>query len=334
MDESDLSFGSLFRSMREHAGRQLSDVAAELHINIAHLQALEDEAFDRLPSHSFARGYIRAYARALEADPEPLLKAYRHSAPSTEEWHASRPLDEETRPSRLPLVLGTAAVAATVVALFVIWFLGSGYLDKGPGVADEEVEAVGEAGNVEPMITVDEQPLRQDEQAIAPVDPSDSEGEPAATDDENREQPVTDDNDSRAEETKNATADDIAAKQEAPEQQDPVENDKPAQSESSRVKPSKGNPDLIRAPQGSDKVEITLNDDSWVDIKDANGQRLLRGLYLKGASKTLVGKAPFQVFLGNAPAVTLKAAGKPVDIAGFVRPNKTARFAVLQKLEN
>ncbi len=333
MDDTNQNFGNLFRSLREQAGRQLSDVAAELHINVAHLQALEDEAFDRLPSHSFARGYIRAYARALETDAEPLLKAYLRSAPPTEEWHANQPLEEEIQTSRLPLLLGTAAVAATIVALFVIWFLGSGYLDEEPTVADRPVEAP--ASSMAPELL----PIPEQQPQAAPViaDDQDNRTETAATD------PETADNNAAAD---RAAADDADVKQEAAaetvakaseekaEPAPPKDKGGENQSASSRVKPDDDNPDLIRAPEGSDKVVITLNDDSWVDIKDANGQRLLRGLYLKGASKTLIGKAPFQVFLGNAPAVTLQAAGKAVDLSGFVRPNKTARFVVLQKTEN
>ncbi len=333
MDDTNQNFGHLFRSLREQAGRQLSDVAAELHINVAHLQALEDEAFDRLPSQSFARGYIRAYARALETDAEPLLKAYLRSAPPTEAWHVNQPLEEETQTSRLPLLLGTAAVAATIVALFVIWFLGSGYLDKESTLADRPVEAP--ASSVAPELL----PMSEQQPQAAPViaDDQDDKAETAATgqgtgeDDAGADPAVADDADTQKEPTpeKSTQADDDQA--EPTQQEDKAGGNQAA---SSRVKPDDDNPDLIRAPEGNDKVVITLNDDSWVDIKDANGQRLLRGLYLKGAHKTLIGQAPFQVFLGNAPAVTLQAAGKAVDLSGFVRPNKTARFVVLQKTEN
>lgn len=342
MEDSHQNFGNLFRSVREQAGRQLSDVAAELHINAQYLQALEDEDFDHLPSESFARGYIRAYARALETDPQPLLDAYAQSAPAPAAWHANQPLEEETQPSRLPLILGTAAVAATVVALFVIWFLGSGYVNNVPSAADQAVVDEAESPKApEAEVTLEERSPprdalgvtdRQDDEAAIPV---------AANDVTNadRAAPASPDVDSTASDSDalpetaadkdaaGAMSEDTGSKQEA------VKSEAKKQT-SSRVEPDDKNPDLLRAPEGDDEVEIMLNDDSWVDIKDANGERLLRGLYLKGASKTLIGKAPFQVFLGNAPAVTLQAAGKPVDISGFVRSNKTARFVVLQKTEN
>ncbi len=334
MEESSNNFGALFRAVREQAGRQLSDMAAELHINIAHLQALEDEQFEQLPSHAFARGYIRAYCRALETDPEPLLKAYLRSAPRLEEWHASQPIDEEMRASRLPLVLGTAAVAATVVALFVVWFLGSGYLRKEPTVVDEAQPA-----DVIPTPIVAAAPVARPEPSVGAVPAGEeSDPTPAAADQPEQEEQKADEEaaDDKADAAEKTGAEDSPApakeeKNESRGEQEEAASDKPAPK---RGKPDPDDPDIIRAPQGNDRVEITLKDKSWVDIRDANGYRLLHGLYLPGASKTLLGKAPFQVFLGNAPAVELKAGGKPFDLSGFVRSNNTARFAVLKQQSN
>ena len=351
-EESNNSFGALFRAAREQAGRQLSDVAAELHINTAHLQALEDEQFEKLPSHAFARGYIRAYCRALEADPEPLLKAYLRSAPRLEEWHAKQPIERELQPSRLPLVLATTAVVATVVALFVVWFLGSGYLQKEPTVVDRaEPAEVAPTPDLAPefdarpstgMPSVDgtvEVSVGETTDASAAVADQAREAEQKA--DEQASTPATDTEASDGKDdkadavAKTKVGDDSSGKDEKNSQRNEEEeksgSEKPA---SKRGQPDADNPDVVRAPQGDDRVEITLKDKSWVDIRDANGYRLLHGLYLAGASKTLIGKAPFQIFLGNAPAVELKAGGQPFDLSGFVRANKTARFAVLKQKSN
>jgi len=341
MEDAHQNFGNLFRSVREQAGRQLSDVAAELHINAQYLEALEDEDFDHLPSESFARGYIRAYARALETDPQPLLDAYSQSAPAPAAWHANQPLEEQTQPSRLPLMLGTAAVAATVVTLFVIWFLGSGYVNDLPSTVDQSVEDEAESPKA-PEAAVNLEKRSPPPDALGVTDRQDDKAAIAVAakglTNEHHAAPASHKVDSNASDS-NALPETVADKNAAGAVSADTESKREAvtseekEQPSSRVEADDKNPDLLRAPAGDDKVEITLNDDSWVDIKDANGERLLRGLYLKGASKTLIGKAPFQVFLGNAPAVTLQAAGKPVDISGFVRANKTARFVVLQKTE-
>jgi cytoskeleton protein RodZ len=329
MEDSSESLGTLFRAAREQSGRQIADIAAELHINAAHLHALENEDFDALPSHSFAKGYIRAYARAVETDPEPLLKAYLRSAPPAPVWQTNNTVIEETEKSAMPVVVVTAVVAATLVALFVVWFLNSGYLDKESTVVDPTQS---EPAVESPLIEGSADPEPAGDATENSPETSAAE-EPAAADDESPEQAA--ETEESGKDGQGAGAAEVVAEKDgkarATADSTPKVEKKPEKKPTRRVAPSTGNPDLIKAPEGSDKVEITLKADSWVDITDANGNRLLRGLYLNGARKTLIGKAPFEVFLGNAPAVSLTAGGKPFDTSSFVRPNKTARFAVLKQ---
>ncbi|HFD86520.1 MAG TPA: helix-turn-helix domain-containing protein [Gammaproteobacteria bacterium] len=333
MDESNDSLGFLIRTAREHSGRQLSDIAAELHINAAHLQALENEELDKLPSPSFAKGYIRAYARALEIDPGPLLKAYLRAAPPAPVWQANQTVVEENAKSLAPVVLITAIVVATLVALFVVWFANSGYLDKESTVVDDSTPVV-ETEASPASVTQTEIEVGNTAADSSAVAREEMEAEPASMENSADGKAASGDEAGAAEPEKQAAVIEEAPKKPvASPAASSVKEKKAGETAkaSTRLAPSKDNPDLIRAPEGSDKVVISLSDDSWVEITDANGQRLLRGLYLKEARKTLIGKAPFQVFLGNAPAVTLQAGGKPFDVKRYLRPNKTARFAVLKQ---
>lgn len=72
---------------------------------------------------------------------------------------------------------------------------------------------------------------------------------------------------------------------------------------------------------------LELTGDCWVEITDARNERLAYGLYHAGTTQTLQGQAPFQVFLGNAPAAHVSYGGK--SVAGFhVSSNGVARFSV------
>jgi hypothetical protein len=64
------------RAERETLGVTVREVADTLNLSITVVQALEADAYDRLPGTVFARGYIRAYARLLDLDPVPLLDLY------------------------------------------------------------------------------------------------------------------------------------------------------------------------------------------------------------------------------------------------------------------
>ena len=75
-------------------------------------------------------------------------------------------------------------------------------------------------------------------------------------------------------------------------------------------------------------LSIQFNDSSWTEVKDASGRVLLSGLVQSGGSQTLDGTPPFEVFLGNAPAVKMSYKGQPVDFSPFLRGDNTARITL------
>lgn len=71
--------GELLRKAREEKGLSLVQVEEATRIRSAYLQALEEEAYDRLPAPVYTRGFLRNYALYLGLDAEHLLTLY--SAP-------------------------------------------------------------------------------------------------------------------------------------------------------------------------------------------------------------------------------------------------------------
>lgn len=80
--------------------------------------------------------------------------------------------------------------------------------------------------------------------------------------------------------------------------------------------------------EGPDDLVLQLDGDSWVEVYDEREQRLAYGLYDGDETVRLRGWGPFEVFLGNAGAVTIEFDGEAVEFADFVRANDTARFRV------
>ena len=66
-------------------------------------------------------------------------------------------------------------------------------------------------------------------------------------------------------------------------------------------------------PTGGELVVNTTRD-SWVDIKDARGQRLWSGTLKKGKTVAVTGRPPYDLLIGNAPGVTLSFRGNSVDV--------------------
>lgn len=65
--------GLALRAAREAAGRELPQLAAQLKVAPAKLQALEEGDWTRLPDATFARALLRGACKALRIDPQPLL---------------------------------------------------------------------------------------------------------------------------------------------------------------------------------------------------------------------------------------------------------------------
>jgi len=72
---------------------------------------------------------------------------------------------------------------------------------------------------------------------------------------------------------------------------------------------------------------INFSADSWVDIRDATGERLIRRLGLAGMSKGVSGVAPFQVLIGYGPGVSITYNGKPYSFANY-QGKRVARFII------
>jgi hypothetical protein len=64
------------RRERENRGFTLDQIAEATRINLRYLRALEAEDFSKLPGSVFNKGYVRAYATFIGADPENLIEAY------------------------------------------------------------------------------------------------------------------------------------------------------------------------------------------------------------------------------------------------------------------
>jgi len=68
--------GERLRSARQALGLSLEDAEGATRIRRHHLEALELEAFDRLPGPVYVRGFLRVYAAYLGLAPDELLQLY------------------------------------------------------------------------------------------------------------------------------------------------------------------------------------------------------------------------------------------------------------------
>ena len=83
--ETASTLGEGLRAVREYHGLDLDQLARETRIRRHYLQAIEDTRMDMLPSRPFTIGYVRAYAAALQLDPEAAVARFKQDVPDEDE---------------------------------------------------------------------------------------------------------------------------------------------------------------------------------------------------------------------------------------------------------
>ena len=92
--------------------------------------------------------------------------------------------------------------------------------------------------------------------------------------------------------------------------------------------PTEGPDDGPAGPAVTIPLELTFDAESWAEITDARGERLLFGLNAAGRNVTVRGEPPFAIVIGNADSVRLVVDGEPYAIPRRGRQGNLARFSV------
>jgi hypothetical protein len=79
-----MRIGEALSAARARAGIELAGAEERTKIRARYLRALENESWDELPSHAYAKGYLRSYAELLGIDAEMLVDEYRRQVESAE----------------------------------------------------------------------------------------------------------------------------------------------------------------------------------------------------------------------------------------------------------
>jgi cytoskeletal protein RodZ len=121
---SGATAGTQLREAREAAGMSLADVAAKTRIPQRHLEAIERDEFDALPSMTYAVGFARAYARSVGGDEVAVAAAVRaqleQGGRARMEYQAFEPADPARVPPRM-LAWTAAIIALLILGGYALW---------------------------------------------------------------------------------------------------------------------------------------------------------------------------------------------------------------------
>lgn len=82
------------------------------------------------------------------------------------------------------------------------------------------------------------------------------------------------------------------------------------------------------APVRETRLNLSLSNDSWVEVYDARGERLFYDVASAGSVQSVSGRGPLRVVLGNAAGVTVEVDGRAREIPASAIDGEGARFVV------
>ena len=311
--------GETLRQARENNGWTLAEVALKLNLTASSLSNLETGAFDKLPGHTFARGYIRAYAKLLGMDQTSLVHEfdlYTGTDANGSNVHSLGRIEEPVRVSHTILRVVSLLLLLAVVGGGFIWWQNQTSMRAKDliGLAPEHVEVEGADGTTR-IHPIDE----PEDQAVAEAA---AEGEAAVATEAAAEQGAT------TELALPAAPATPAAQPQAPAAPAaPVQQPAPAVVAPVTAAPA---PAPAAAPvAGAGKVNVHYTADCWTQVTDATGKVLFGGLKRKGENLEVSGKPPLSLRLGYARGAQVSYNGQPVDVAPFTS-GETARLKLGQ----
>jgi len=135
-----LAIGAELTRAREELGLEIRELEERTKIRGRYLRALEEEAWDVIPSPAYAKGFLRTYAAELGLDAEELVDEFRRQVesrlPDSERAYpiGDRVLEERRRPGSGPS--GRLAPLAIVAVIVLVAVAGIAFRDLISG--DEE----------------------------------------------------------------------------------------------------------------------------------------------------------------------------------------------------
>jgi cytoskeleton protein RodZ len=300
MSEQAAGPGSTLRAEREALGVTLREVSETLNLSIGIIQSIEADEYERLPGPVFARGYVRAYARLLDLEPDPLLARSPQWDNVASDRHLTGPDSLREWLRRRPgLVLGAGVLLlAVAVAVAAVWL----WPHLQPTDRDEAPVAARSALSGADDMPVPAGPLRSGAPADVTAEPEVFREQGEAIDEP-------------AEAVLELDVGDVAAPSDAPP---PAATAARSQGPAALAPP--GMPRRI-TPAGDDRLVLRFSADCWVQVRDAEGNDLYGELSRAGDDLELVGQGPLRILLGYAPGAQLAFNGEPVPLGPHTRNN-------------
>ncbi|MEQ8288687.1 MAG: DUF4115 domain-containing protein [Gammaproteobacteria bacterium] len=291
--------GALLRAAREKQDLSVNDIYQRIHLEPRIIQAIEADEYDKISSPTYARGYLRTYAKMLGLDGDYIVSLYNadNTAPPPEILPEVKP-PTQVSSSDKPVKAFTYLISLALVLLLLIWFQSNYIVDKSPstGAASDKTQVPGEINNTDTNFDV-------------VIHPEGWQSPPPGPESIGTRVP--------------APAAETASDSVTPTMQ--ISESINDESQPQILPVDSGETIRTYSATGPDTIELTITDDSWIEIYDAFDQRIFMDLGKDGEQLKIKGTAPFSMTLGNAPGVSIRFNNETIN-PSYSENSGVARF--------
>ncbi|MFI8481645.1 RodZ domain-containing protein [Pseudomonas sp. NPDC078700] len=316
--------GETLRMAREAKDWSIAEVAAQLNLTPERLGQIEAGQFDKLPGTTFARGYLRTYAKLLGVDQAQIVNEFDQftgSSVAASNVQSLGRIEEPTNYSQKILRFVSFALLVVLGTVGFFWWQeqANRQAEDAAVAGIEHVEVEGADGSTQ-IHALDE----PEDQAVAAA-----QGETELT------LPGTGDSLTESPEPEGDAAQvDNAQATESTTPAPTATTDNAPAAAAEATTPSTDTPLVASEPtpapapaavEGEGNVSINFTANCWLQLKDANGKVVYSGLKKAGESLNVSGKAPLELRLGFASGAQVTYNGQAVDVAPYAT-GETARL--------
>jgi cytoskeleton protein RodZ len=309
LPETIQTTGGKLRAQRESLGLTPEDIGSALKVPARKIKAIEAEQWEALPTGPYLRGFLRSYAKILRIDAQELIDEIGSSLTQSRSPDTilrlpnsfNTPLPRQSvassdgRGGRL-LIYGAGVVV--VLILLMLWSGTASFNDLLGKFGLGSTVAVSSTPPVTQPATLPETPAPATVDVAVPAATNDAPANAAAM------MQAANSDAAAATAANAATAASTTA---------PTTSNSPTKAPAGMA---------VAAPaSGTSTLQMDFQAESWVQVKQTDGQILMSKTNFGNAHEILNGVAPLDLIIGNASVVKLQFRGEPVDLTPYIHEN-------------
>ena len=300
---SSLSPGEMLSDARAQRNLTQREVAETLHITMHYVNAIENDDLDKLPGAVFAKVYIKRYAEIMALDEMTVMAAYEglgYANPAAITG-AVRKSGKARRGGKLLWVVA-ASVMVLISLLPVLWVCNG--QDSDPP-----------QDSVEPL-------LSEFSQSTSPAQPvTYTPAAPADSGSASRRAAIA---------VREAQSVPLVSPQQGTIDRQAVSGSvnrmKTKEEYASGAGPTR--PATVIEGEGKDTLKLRFSGTSWFEVRDSGEGHRYRDLGLTGDVLGVKGRAPFELFLGDASYTRLYLNGGDIDLSQEIRIDNSVQLTI------